>query len=159
MKRFWRYIFPVVFGLLIYTSIRLVNDTTANERFWERPWQTTTIELASVVVISYIIQWSINRLIRYFKNKEDSQFNTKSILKEFGWALMVTLFIIHLTIIPMMIFTDDGMQLNDYVIGNIIPTLFVMLYFAIVRGNQYLKNYVGQKIQLEKLPTTSCRQN
>ena len=26
-----------------------------------------------------------------------------------------------------------------------------MLYFAIVRGNQYLKNYVGQKIQLEKI--------
>lgn len=153
MKKFWKYIFPVLFGGLIYTSIRLVNDTTAHVKFWERPWQTNAVEIACVVVISFIFTFAINQIIRFFKTKETKLINPKNILKEFGLVFLVNLFIIHIAIVPMMIFTDDGMQLNDYVIGNIIPTLFVLLYFAIIRGNQYLKNYVDQKLQLEKITT------
>jgi len=151
MKFFWRYVFPVLFGLLIYASIRLVNDTTAGEKFWERPWQTNTVELAAVVIVSFIFQWTVNQLIRYFKSRKTGIISRNSILKEFGLVLLITLLIIHATIIPMIAFTDDGLQLNDYVIANIIPTLFVLLYFAIVRGNQYLNSYVQQKIQLEKV--------
>lgn len=151
MKFFWRYIFPVIFGLLIYTSIRLVNDTTANTKFWERPWQTNAVEIAGVVLVSFIIHWAIDSLMRYFRRKETEYIQPKKILKEFGLALLLTLLIIHTTIIPMIALTDNGLQLNDYVIANIIPTLFVMLYFAAVRGNEYLKSYVNQKVQLEKI--------
>lgn len=151
MKFFWRYIFPILFGLMIYTSIRLVNDTTAGVKFWKRPWATNAIEIISVIIISFIIRFAVDRLIRYFRKKEPAQINPKNILKEFGLVLFITLLIIHVTIIPMIAFTDDGLQLNDYVIANILPTLFVLLYFAIARGNEYLKNYVNQKVQLEKL--------
>jgi two-component system, LytTR family, sensor kinase len=153
MKFSWRYIFPILFGITIYTSIRLVNDTTAHEKFWERPWQTNAVEITGVVLVSFIIHWAINSLIKYFRRSEPKQIIPKIVLKEFGLALLVILFIIHTTIIPLIAFTDDGLQLNDYVIANIIPTLFVLLYFAIVRGNEYLKNYVNQKVQLEKITT------
>jgi two-component system, LytTR family, sensor kinase len=93
----------------------------------------------------------INRLVNYFRKKEQAVISKKSIAKEFGIVFLACLLVIHTTIVPMMIFTDNGMQLNDYVIGNIIPTLFVLLYFSIVRGNQYLTNYVKQKVQLEKI--------
>jgi sensor histidine kinase YesM len=151
MKFFWRYVFPVIFGFLIYTSIRLVNDTTAKVKFWERPWQTNAVEIAGVVVVSFLLYYAINRLIHYFQNKQGAAISGKSILKEFGLALLVTLLIIHATIIPLVALTDDGLQLNDYVIANIIPPLFVLLYFAMMRGNQYLKNYVHQKLLLEKI--------
>jgi LytS/YehU family sensor histidine kinase len=59
--------------------------------------------------------------------------------------------LIHFTILPIAIFIDDGMQLNDYVIANIITSLFMLLYFSVVRGNQYLQRYVQQKIELEKI--------
>jgi sensor histidine kinase YesM len=151
MKFFWRYVFPVIFGFLIYTSIRLVNDTTANVKFWERPWQTNAVEIAGVVVVSFLLYYATNRLIDYFQKKQGAAISGKSILKEFALALLVTLLIIHATIIPLVALTDDGLQLNDYVIANIIPPLFVLLYFAMVRGNQYLKNYVHQKLLLEKI--------
>jgi len=151
MKFFWRYVFPVIFGFLIYTSIRLVNDTTAKAKFWERPWQTNAIEITGVVVVSFLLYYAVNRLIHYFQKKQDTVISGKSILKEFGLVLLVTLLIIHVTIIPLVALTDDGLQLNDYVIANIIPPLFVLLYFAIVRGNQYLKNFVHQKLLLEKI--------
>jgi hypothetical protein len=128
-----------------------VNDTTARVKFWERPWQTNAIEIAGVVVVSYLLYFAVNKLIRYFKEKQSSVISGKGILKEFSIVLLVTLLIIHATIIPLVAFTDDGMQLNDYVIANIIPPLFVLLYFAIVRGNQYLKSYVHQKLLLEKI--------
>ena len=47
--------------------------------------------------------------------------------------------------------TDDGLQLNDFVICNIIPALYVLLYFAIARGNNYLNAYVNQRLKLEKM--------
>ncbi len=151
MKIFWRYVFPVLFGFMIYTSIRLVNDTTAGVRFWDRSWQTNAIEIAGVVMISFIFYRTVSRLIRYFNSKQSGIISRNSILKEFGLVLLITLLIIHVTIIPLIALTDDGLQLNDYVIANMIPTLFVMLHFAIVRGNQYLENYVNQKVQLEKI--------
>jgi sensor histidine kinase YesM len=151
MKFFWRYVFPVIFGFLIYTSIRLVNDTTAKAKFWERPWQTNAIEITGVVVVSFLLYYAVNRLIHYFQKKQGTVISGKSILKEFGLVLLVTLLIIHATIIPLVALTDDGLQLNDYVIANIIPPLFVLLYFAMVRGNQYLKNFVHQKLLLEKI--------
>ncbi|MGE5107409.1 MAG: sensor histidine kinase [Sphingobacteriales bacterium] len=151
MKFFWRYVFPVLYGLLIYTCIRLVNDTTAHEKFWERPWQLNTIEISFVLLTSYITTWSLNRLIRYFKNRESTVINPKNILKEFGIVMATALLIIHVIILPMVALTDDGLQLNDYVIVNIIPCLFILLYFAIIRGNQYLKSYVEQKVQVGKI--------
>ncbi|HET9057158.1 MAG TPA: histidine kinase [Chitinophagaceae bacterium] len=151
MKFFWRHIFPVLYGLLIYACIRLVNDTTAHEKFWERPWQLNTIEISFVIFTSYLMLWLLKRLIHHFNNKESKFINPKNILKEFGIVLAITLLIIHVIILPMVALTDDGLQLNDYVIANIIPSLFVLLYFAIVRGNQYLKIYIDQKIQIEKV--------
>jgi hypothetical protein len=35
MKWFWKYVFPGLFGLAVYTTIRVVNDTTTGEKFWE----------------------------------------------------------------------------------------------------------------------------
>jgi two-component system, LytTR family, sensor kinase len=151
MKFFWRYIFPILFGLLVYTSIRLVNDTTAHAKFWIRAWQTNFIEITSVIAVCFVFQAALNRLILYFNKKQPNHIRAKTILKEFGLVFLVTLLISNALIIPMVALTDDGLQLNDFVIVNIIPTLFILLYFAIVRGNQYLTHYMGQKIQLEKI--------
>jgi two-component system, LytTR family, sensor kinase len=151
MKFFWRYIFPILFGLLVYTSIRLVNDTTAHAKFWMRAWQTNFIEITSVIAVCFVFQAALNRLILYFNKKQPNHIRAKTILKEFGLVFLVTLLISNALIIPMVALTDDGLQLNDFVIVNIITTLFVLLYFAIVRGNQYLTHYIEQKIQLEKI--------
>ncbi len=151
MKFFSRYIFPVLFGLLIYASIRLVHDITVGDKFWMRPWKTNTIEITVTLFLSYLMIGVIGYLINVFENRKNREGKGFSIVKEFLIIFVSNLLLLHIILVPLMVFTDDGMQLEDYVIGMIIPSLYVLLYFAIVRGNLYLKNYVNQKIQLEKI--------
>lgn len=150
MKFFWKYIFPVLFGIAIYTSVRLVNDTTTGDKFWERSWQIIAIELITVIVVSFIT----DILLKYLVKKYASQkrvFSLKNIGREFGFILLVCLAMLNATIVPMAALTDDGLQLNDFVIINIVPTLYTMLYYAIARGNSYVKAYAEQQVQIEKI--------
>jgi len=116
-----------------------------------RPWKTNAIEITVTIILSYLMIWMIGFLINLFENRKNREGKGFSIVKEFLIIFVSNLLLLHIIIVPLMVFTDDGMQLEDYVIGIIIPSLFVLLYFAIVRGNLYLKNYVYQKIQLEKI--------
>jgi two-component system, LytTR family, sensor kinase len=151
MTPFWKYVFPAIFGILIYTTIRLVNDLTAQERFWERPFATNAIEIIFVIMSSYIIQFMVNYFIRKFSADKSKPITGRNILREFGTIYGSVFIIVNLTIIPMAALTDDGLGLNDFVIAHIIPGLYVLLYFAIVRGNIYLQEYVDQKLKTEKI--------
>jgi sensor histidine kinase YesM len=151
MNFFWKYIFPGIFGLIIYTTIRLVNDLPAKARFWERPLWVNAIEILFVFLAAYIINYMLNYFIRRFASDKSRTINGKTILKEFATVLLWLFIIINLTITPMAALTDDGLGWNDVAIIHIIPGLYVLLYFAIVRGNNYLKDYVQQKIRLEKI--------
>ena len=151
MKNYWKYLFPILFGAMVYTTVRLVNDTTDGGKVWERPWQTNAIEITCVVVVSYILQFVLSTFIKRFNAEEKEPINSKSILREFATVFFTCFIIINVTIIPMAALTDDGLQLNDFVICNIIPALYVLLYFAIARGNNYLNAYVNQRLKLEKI--------
>jgi LytS/YehU family sensor histidine kinase len=93
----------------------------------------------------------LNTFIKRFNTEQKGTINSKSILKEFATVFFACFIIINVTIIPMAALTDDGLQLNDFVICNIIPALYVLLYFAIARGNNYLNAYVNQRLKLEKI--------
>lgn len=151
MKFFWRYIFPVMYGLLIYASIRLVTDITQGDKFWERPWKTNAIEIAGTILISFLMKWMLDHYIKKFEKNTDKKITRYNILKEFLTILAANLLLLHILVVPMIALTDDGLQLGDYVIAMIIPTLYALLYFAIARGNQYFKSYVSQKVHLEKI--------
>lgn len=150
MKFFWKYIFPFLFGIAIYTSVRLVNDTTTNTKFWERRWQTNAIEIITVIAVSFIVDIVLRHLVKkYAEQKRD--FSLKNIAREFGVILIVCLALLNATIVPMAALTDNGLQLADFVIINIVPTLYVLLYYAIARGNSYVKAYTEQQVQIEKI--------
>lgn len=149
MKKYRRYIFPIPFGLVVYITIRLVNDTGIGARFWLRPWYTTTLELVFTIALSYLISYIIFRLAAYF-NGRPAVLTRAQVIKEFAIVLGASLLINNTTIIPFAMLTDDGLQPADWVICNIIPTLYMLLFYAIVRGNGYLKNYIQQQLQTEK---------
>ncbi|QMU30875.1 sensor histidine kinase [Adhaeribacter radiodurans] len=151
MNKNFNYFFPALFGLLIYANIRLVNDTVAGEKFWERPWQTNVIEIVFVVGFGYIMQFQLNYLIQKFSSDTTRTINPKVILKEFATVFIACLILLNLFLIPFMAVTDDGLQIQDVVIGNIIPGLYLLLYFAIVRGNRYLQAFIQQRVKLEQI--------
>lgn len=151
MKRWFKYIFPLLFGLLIYTSLRLVNDIISDTQFWKRHWSINAIEIGTSLLISYVFAWIIHHFVKKFSRRQTEQLTTKQVLKEFGTVYFFCMLVLNATAIPMAALTDDGLQLYDFVNINLIPMLFLLLYYAIARGNGYLKTMYDQHLQLEKL--------
>ncbi len=137
--------------MIIYTSVRLVNDTNADRTFWERSWKLNAIEITTVLFASYIFQFVVNYFARKFSRQTIKPLNAKRILAEFATVYFWVMVALNVTVTPMAALTDDGLGLNDVVIIHIVPGLYLLLYFAIVRGNNYLKQYVHQQTLLEKI--------
>jgi len=66
------------------------------------------------------------------------------ILKEFVTVYFFCMLVLNATVTPMAALTDDGLQTYDIVNINLIPVLYLLLYYAIARGNASL-------VQLEKM--------
>ncbi len=151
MKFFNKYLFPPLYGLLIYFSIRLVNDTVGGFKVWERDWGINAIELGGSLMMGYLFVILINWNDKRFKQRPNNTFNSKQILNDFLSVLVQCLIVLNLTFTPMAAVTDNGLQWSDLVHVNLIPTLYILLYVGYKRTNYYLKSYVDSKIQLEKI--------
>jgi len=151
VNRFFKYVFPFIFGLVIYTSLRLVNDVISGTQFWKRHWSINAIEITSTIIISYIFSFILNYLVNKYSSRQPGNPTTKVIVREFLTVCFYCLLVLNATAIPMAALTDDGLQMYDVVNINLIPTLYIMLYYAIARGNASLKAFYEQKVQLEKL--------
>ncbi|HEY0680065.1 MAG TPA: histidine kinase [Chitinophagaceae bacterium] len=151
MRNFLKYIFPLLFGLLIYTSLRLVNDIISDTQFWKRHWSINAIEIGTTILISYVFSYILNYFIKRFSRRHGTMITGKMILREFVTVYFFCMIILNITATPMAALTDDGLQLYDIVNINLIPMLYLLLYYAIIRGNTSLKAYYEQQVQLEKL--------
>jgi len=73
------------------------------------------------------------------------------VLLELFWVFLITEICVNAVMTPMVALTDDGLSWGDLAIINVIPLLFNMIYYAVVRGNKLLKAYTDKKLQLEKI--------
>jgi two-component system, LytTR family, sensor kinase len=151
MKRWFNYIFPLIFGLIIYTSLRLVNDIISDTQFWKRHWSINAMEITGVILTSYLFSWIINYFVKKFSRNQTEALTGKQVLKEFFTVYFFCMLALNATVIPLAAFTDDGLQMYDFVNINLIPMLFLLLYYAIVRGNTFLKTTYEQHVQLQKM--------
>jgi two-component system LytT family sensor kinase len=151
MQFFWKYLFPPLFGLLIYATIRLINDTLAYDKFWERPLSLNIIEVSFCITASYIQLFILRRLFARFDRSMHRSFNYQFILKELLWVFIITQLCINALITPMAAFTSDGLSWGDFAIINVIPLLYSLVYYAVARSHKLLQVYVNNRLQLEKV--------
>ena len=150
MKFFWKYVFPPLYGLLFYTIIRLVSDITNDDKFWERPWQQNAIEIGSVILFSY----GLVRVPIYFVNKfkkRKGKYSVKTVFLEFVEILLAALIMATTVCCIIHYLTHDPVGIDDLVIANVLMALFMLLHYAIARGNSFIKAFIEQKLQLEKI--------
>jgi len=149
MNTTWKKIFPLIYGVWIYTCLRLVNDVISDTKFWLRPWHVTVIELVCVIITSYIIIYVIDQ----FAIKQRAKIIKKESkpLREFVQISLVIQLIITFTAIPLAAFTDNGLQWYDAVNIYLIPWMFSLLYYAISRGNFMIQYNYEQQLKLEKI--------
>ncbi|ULQ54917.1 histidine kinase [Flavihumibacter rivuli] len=139
---------PLLLGLLIYATVRLINDTYEKELFWERPLAITLLELGGIIVISYLIHWVISFLKKRNRIDYANGIPTKLLLKEFLVAYSVLFLLINATVIPFAALTDDGLSLTDFVSINVVGTLYLMLYYTLIRVNELVREMYQQRLQM-----------
>src|SRR5579859_3617737 len=149
MKRFWKYIFPALYGLVVYFTIRLLLDTVTGMKFWKRP--LTIAEVILSMLVGYLFVFVFNRLFRYFDERWPQDFSSKRVFKELLYVFLVNFLFQNITLTPWTALTDDGLQWFDLADINTIPLLYALIYYGIMRSRTFLKAYVDNKIQLEKI--------
>ena len=150
MKFFWKYLFPPLYGLLFYTIIRLVSDLTNADKFWDRPWQMNAIEVTAAILLSYGLVRIPAYFIRKFE-KRNRQYGARTVFLEFCEILLVAIAISTVVIYIVHYLTHDPVGLDDWVILNVLLSLFLLLHYAIARGNSFIKAFIEQKLLVEKI--------
>jgi sensor histidine kinase YesM len=151
MKFFRIYIFPAFYGLLVYFTIRLLHDIDVDSRFWKRSWALNIFEMCCSIFVGYVAIALFTRLFRYYDKNWPLKFNYRGIARELIILVTANLILVNIVFIPMAAFTDDGLSWADVADLNTIPTLYTIIYYGIARSRTWLKAYVDNKVQLEKL--------
>jgi two-component system LytT family sensor kinase len=151
MKFFRKYIFPALYGLLVYFTIRLLHDLDVDSRFWKRSWALNIFEMSCSVLAGYLGIYLFEWLFRYYDRRWPLQLNYKGVVRELIIFISANLVLVNSIFMPMAAFTDDGLSWADVADLNTIPTLYALIYYGIARSSTWLKAYVANKVQLEKL--------
>ncbi|MHA4811356.1 sensor histidine kinase [Flavitalea flava] len=151
MKQFWKYFFPPIYGTIVYFTIRLLLDSVTGMKFWHRDWKLTTSELSVSMLVSYLFVYVFGRLFRHFDQRWTRDFSYNRLAKELGMVFIVNFIFQNSLLTPFVALTDDGLQWYDLVDINTIPLLYALIYYGLVRSATFLKAYVAEKIQLEKI--------
>jgi two-component system, LytTR family, sensor kinase len=151
MKRFWKYAFPALFGLLMYITVRVLNDTLSHFQVWKRDWTITAIEMVFVLGAGYVTMYAFEKLFQRFDKKLQHNITFKTVITELLWVVIIIVVINNSIITPMVALTDDGLSWGDFANINIIPLLYCLVYYAVARSNKLLLAYVNNKLLLEKM--------
>ncbi|TDX01187.1 sensor histidine kinase [Dinghuibacter silviterrae] len=151
MKKFFRWGFPPLFGMMIYASIRLANDIQGGRQFWMRSWVLNSIEIASAILVSYPMVYVMDYFRRRNERCDTAPLTSRLIFREFGEVYLYTTLILNAVIIPMCALTDDGLQWQDVVYVNLLPPLFNVIYYAITRAMGSLRRNYEQQLQIQKI--------
>lgn len=151
MKLFKKYIFPAVYGLLIYFTIRLLHDLAVDTQFWTRDLVLNIFEILCSILLGYLSIGIFEALFRFYDKRWPHHLNYRGIVRELLILVGVNLLLAYLILIPMAAFTDDGLSWVDVADLTMIPTLYALIYYGIARSRSWLKAYVDNKVLLEKI--------
>jgi len=151
MNSFFRWIFPLIYGIATFSGIRLVTDIPKQQSFWQDNYHSPHLY---GMILSIVCCYLFDIACRiYMKKKQQLQRSSLSTLREclvigicFLPILNLTLYIASfLNVIYM------GNGLGDYVIANVVVIPMFLIYYIIIRSDNVYKYQSEQTLQLEKL--------
>lgn len=156
MNFFRKYIFPALYGLLVYFTVRLLHDTDTNQRFWERQFYINAVEITCSVIVGYSAICLFQRLFRYYDKHRPVQLCYQGVARELAILVLADLVLVNAIFVPMDMalhteWRPGYISWADLADINMIPTLYAIVYYGIVRSSTWLKAYVDNKVQLEKV--------
>ncbi|MCQ6958554.1 sensor histidine kinase [Mucilaginibacter aquariorum] len=151
MKQLLKNIFPGLYGLLNYFTIRLLHDLAVDSQFWKRDWALNVLEMSCSILAGYISINLFRRLFRYYDRHQASQLRYQSVAKELFILVFVNLIAVCVILLPMAALTDDGLSWVDVADLTTIPTLYAIIYYGIARSSTWFSAYVANQLLIEKL--------
>jgi two-component system LytT family sensor kinase len=151
MKFFKKYIFPALYGLLVYFTIRLLHDVDVDAQFWKRSWTLNGLEMGFSIITGYAGIYLFERLFKFYDKRWPVQFCYQGVVRELLILVILNLVVVNLIMTPLVASTDDGLSWADFADINMIPTLYAIVYYGIARSSTWLRAYVDNKVQLEKV--------
>jgi hypothetical protein len=152
-----KYIFPALYGLLVYFTVRLLHDTDIHQRFWERRFYINAVEMTCSAIVGYLSIYIFQRLFKYYDKRWPVQLSYWGMVRELMILVGVNLVLVNVIFVPMdmALHQDDWkawwIPWADVADINMIPTLYAIIYYGIARSSTWLKAYVNNKVQLEKV--------
>lgn len=151
IKFFWKYLFPPLYGLFFYAVLRLVSDLTNQDKFWDRRLEQNIAEITGVILFSYLLTRIPHYYVRKFSRKGGQQ-DVRAILLEFGQVLLTAMVLATAASSLIHVAANDyPIGIDDLVIANVLVSLFMLLHYAILRGNTFIKAFIEQKLLVEKI--------
>jgi two-component system LytT family sensor kinase len=151
MKFFKKYIFPGLYGLLVYFTIRLLHDTDIRLRFWTRSWTINTIEIVLSVLVGFVCVYMFEKLFKYYDDHWPLQFRYQNLIRELLIMVGANLVLVNLVFTSWVIFLNGALYLNDFADICMIPTLYAVVYYGIARSRTYMMAFIDNKVLLEKV--------
>ncbi|MDR6943592.1 sensor histidine kinase [Mucilaginibacter pocheonensis] len=153
-KRILKSIFPAVYGLIVYATIRLLQDTETGFHFWVRPMLLTSMEIVLSIVVGYLNIYMINRVCNLNDQRQSAYKLTSSLLwREILTVALLNTITVNLFFTPLTAFTGDGLSWADLASINVVPLLYTLIYYGVIRSGRFLTAYVQHQLLVEKLTT------
>lgn len=151
MKFFRKYIFPPLYGLIIYFTVRVLHDTEIHMAFWKRSWQQNVIEFSLSILVGYVGVYMFERLLKYFDRDWTPELQYGRIVRELAIMIGVNLLLMNAVFTPWVIFINGKLYMDDFADICTIPSLYAVVYYGIARAKKYMLAYIDNRIQLEKV--------
>lgn len=152
-KNIWFWISPIIFGILVLSIIRLVSDIPQGVKFWKRPISKQAIEITSIVIISYAIQYFLLFFIKYRKI-ETKQLTFKKLVVEYLLIIFLGLLITLPSLYIIHFLMGDPVKLDEYIVAAVSLSLLLVIYYSIFRGSDLLQAYINQKTITQSVKNT-----
>ncbi|WP_339816286.1 histidine kinase [uncultured Imperialibacter sp.] len=149
----WQRIQPLIFGVLVYVSIRIIDNPDHGGFPSTRPVSMYLGEFVMAITVGYLFELCFVLLEKRFN--KDFHPSSKSLIREIIISYLVFALAVNASITPFVALTDDGLSLRDFVQINIIPILYLLLIFTIRRGRYYLRSLMQQAQRLEQIEKDS----
>ena len=150
MRVLQRFIFPALYGLMVYISIRLVNDSMSRTQFLDRSWQQNTIEILATMLSGILFNWILRGIVSTAASSTRTV-SLKMVRLEFGKVFLAVLLIFNPVLFTVHYLIKQPVKWNDFIIFNLLITLFVLLHYSLVRGFSLIRLYIQQSTEIEHL--------
>ncbi|MBE7176254.1 MAG: histidine kinase [Mucilaginibacter polytrichastri] len=152
LKKLFRLLFPGLFGLMAYATIRLLQDTGTGARFWIRGWQLNLAEICISLLTGYVLVGIVRTICKRNDQRQQNGVPAAAMLRpELLTVIVTTLIAENVILMPFTALTDDGLSLSDAAFILTIPLLYTIVYYGVIRSRSYLDAYVEHKLLAEKL--------